>query len=413
MKKLDKRKKRRLKLLITDAALLLAAVAMLIVCRSLAGTLQSQRAAERWTGESEQRFEQMSCFMSSDDDLTLNDIYTFRQALDKKLVEASLEAADGGALYHDAWSSTGTVKVYGDNGNGDAGVIAVGGDYFFFHPLKLLSGSYISENDLMKDRVVLDKELAWRLFGGTQLEGLTVTINGTQYVVAGVIDREADRASKKAYNGGAGLYMSFEAFSSLSDSENGTAIDCYEIVMPQPVDGFAEDVLKTTFKIGGGEIVNNSSRFENGKLWGIVRSFGTRSMHLNSVIYPYWENAARYLEDWCALLFFAAVLLIILPAASALVTLMILLIRGKDYLEDNVPEWTANAIDRGREKRYVRRYGGAHSAPKPEKKTKRRVFSRGGRKKPKTEAEAAPSEAWEQISRAVEQESDDSTDVKL
>ena len=36
-----------------------------------------------------------------------------------------------------------------------------------------MSGSYFQEGDLMQDLVLLDEELAWILFGSSDLQGLT------------------------------------------------------------------------------------------------------------------------------------------------------------------------------------------------------------------------------------------------
>ena len=349
-----KLKKITLILLCVNAALALVSGIFFAVCFSLPGRLQSQFAAERWTGESELRFEQLSCFMSERDTLGVESIYQFRAKLTEKLTTASIEAPENGSLFNDAWSSFGSVAVYGDHGNAECSVIAVGGDYFAFHPLRLLSGSYISEDDLMGDRVLLDRELAWRLFGGTDLQGMTVTINNLPYMVAGVVEREQDFASEKADGEVARMYMSYSAYNTLTGGEEaaGAPIECYEIVMPQPVEGFAEDILKNEFAIGSGEIINNSGRFTFGEILGIIKQFGTRSMHTTSVIYPYWENAARCLGDWCALFMLLGIIFGAGPLACAFVVLMILLIRLKDYLSDNVPEWTSAALDRARQKHY-------------------------------------------------------------
>ena len=116
-----------------------------------------------------------------------------------KLHEAAADIDTDSTLFTDAWSTFGKVKV--SNGNkrsADVTVTAVGGNYFDFHPLRLLSGNYIKADDLMKDRVLLDPDTAWLLFGGTELSGMSFSINGVPYVVAGVVEREDDRFSKKA-----------------------------------------------------------------------------------------------------------------------------------------------------------------------------------------------------------------------
>lgn len=349
-----KLKKITLIILIVNAALAAMSAICFAICFLLPGRLQSQFAAERWTGESELRFAQISCFMSESDSLDVNGIYDFRRKLDTKLTEASIEAPENGSLYNDAWSTFGKLSVYGEHGDAECSVIAVGGDYFFFHPLRLLSGSYLNEDDLMGDRVLLDRELAWRLFGGTNLQGMTVTINNLPYLVAGVVEREKDFASEKADDGSARMYMSYSAYNTISggDESAGEPVDCYEIVMPQPVEGFAEDVMENTFATGSGEVINNSGRFTFGEIFDIIKQFGTRSMHTTSVIYPYWENAARCLGDWCALFMLLGIIFGISPLVCAFIVLLILLIRLRDYLADNVPEWTEGAIDRVRKKRY-------------------------------------------------------------
>ncbi len=45
-------------------------------------------------------------------------------------------------------------------------------------------------------------------------------------------------------------------------------------------------------------------------IFKVVGDFGKRSMNTEGVVYPYWENAARLLEDYMALT-------LILPSSSA------------------------------------------------------------------------------------------------
>lgn len=348
-------KKRTLHFLIVDAALAACALACLAVCLILAAKPVSQKAARRWAGEGDIAFAQLSCFLGMDDALTPGDLYAFRTALANKLTEASMEAPEGGSLFRDAWSAFGTLKVAGEHGSADAAVTAVGGDFFFFHPLRLVSGSYITEDDVMDDRVVLDRELAWRLFGGDDLVGMTVTVGETPFVVTGVVEREQDFASRKAQSESPGMYLSFRAWDALT--EEAQHVDCYELVMPQPVDGFAENLVKENLKLGGGELVNNTERFDLSGIFTVIREFGTRSMHTNSVIYPYWENAARFLGGWCALFLALAAVFAVLPAATALVGLMLLLVRGRNYLAGKAPKLVAEAVDRPRRKRWERYHG--------------------------------------------------------
>ena len=357
-------KGKTIKILILDAALLLLSGICLFVCKSLSAPLLSQRAAERWQGGSEMGFAQISCFMNESGKKSVEEIYEFRQTLDSKLTEASIDADNAAQLYRDAWSGFGKITVFGEHGKGDASVTAIGGDYFFFHPMTLVSGGYLSESDLMEDRVVLDRELAWLLYGGYDLAGLTVTINEKPYVIAGVVEREDDFASRDTYTGGAGVFMSYRAYSELADC----GIGCYEIVLPQPVEGFAENLMSESFRIGGGEIVNNSGRYSLSSLYKVLKSFGTRSMHTNSVIYPYWENAARCIEDWGSLCLAFAIAFAVFPAVSVFVLAMIWLIRGKNFLSARIPAIVSGKIDKGRSRHYYRGTHEKRSAGAPEQK---------------------------------------------
>ena len=346
-------KKITLAFFLTNAVLALLAGVCLLICLHLRDGLESQRAAERWRGENELNFGQISCFMSGDDTLNLSQIYSFRQSLQNALTEASYEPTENGSLFVDAWTAFGKLNVAGEHGSGSATAVAVGGDYFFFHPLTLVSGSYLGEDDVMDDRVVIDRELAWRLFGGEDLAGLTVTINNQPYYIAGVVDRNRDFASKKADDGEMRIYLSYSAFRRMGN-DNEPPIDCYELVLPQPVEGFAENIVKEKFPLGQGEMVNNGRRFTLEGLYEVLKEFGTRSMHWNNVIYPEWENAARCLVDWCSLFLALAIFFTVCPVVAVFLTAMVLLIRLKDYLSVKIPAFVSDRVDRSRQRRWNR-----------------------------------------------------------
>ena len=316
MKKRGNRKKKRIVFAIVNGALLLIMAACLITTAILSNTLASQKEASRWRGESDMEFSQISCFIPVDEKIGLEKVSAFRTKLTEELHKAALDIDNDSTLFVDAWSCTGKVNVSSDNGKGEAAVIAVGGEFFDFHPIRLISGSYITQRDLMKDRVLLDEDLAWLLYGGTDIAGLSMKINGVPYMIAGVVEREQDKFSTAAYTSGRGLYMS---------------------------------------------IVENSRRFEFGRLLKLAKQFGSRSMQTMGVIYPYWENAARSVEDWCALLTLVAVVCAALPIITALVLLIRMLARGKEKLEDDVVpklvENTQEAIRVRQRRRWEKKHG--------------------------------------------------------
>ena len=318
MNSTQKRRKQKEKLLlIICASMVMAAVICFGVWQYLAHLLVSQQAAERWQGEGDMEFRQITCFLPSDQKIELKDIRTFRNAAIKKMQDAALDVQGNPHLMLDAWSTDAKLYTSGEHGRGQASVIAVGGDYFDFHPLQLLSGDYIRQSDLMKDRIVLGEEVAWLLFGGTDLAGMTMELNGKPYLIAGVVEQEQDRFSKGANSDGLDLYMSYDTL--LTIDENAK-INCYEVLMPNPVKGFAFNAVKDKFPIGRGEILCNTERYGYGKMMDLVLHFGSRGSQVSGAVLPYWENAARGTENWGALCCLLGTVLLIFPTVVLVLT---------------------------------------------------------------------------------------------
>lgn len=298
---------------------------------SLAASLPSQQAAQRWRGDNETAFAQVSCFMPVGAAVSEEEIYKFRSDMLAKLTEASFEVSADTPLIHDAWSGSGRANISNGQRRGEVRVTAVGGHYFDFHPIELISGSYLSPDDLMEDRVLLDRDCAWLLFGGEELEGMSFEINGQPFYVAGVIEREQDPYSREALADGMGIYMSWEAWKKLSEK---AAISCYELTMAEPVEGFVYRAVQDKFPIGAGEIVDNSYRFDASRLLKMLKNGASRSMRLSEAGYPYWENAARAVEDACLGWLVASILLGVLPAALLLGLAIKGIVYGKGRMEN-------------------------------------------------------------------------------
>lgn len=352
-----KKAKKNNTLLLVSAVLFLLALICGILAFRCTRVLDSQYAYLRWQGEGELPFSQVSCFLPADGKIALSDVYSFRLNMLKKFGEASIDTSSG-YQFTDCWSCSGSGKVYGQRNDGTASILAVGGNYFLFHPLKLVNGSYLSENDLMKDNILLDEDLAWLLFGGDNLEGMTVTLFGLPFRIAGVVARENDFASRKAYSGGMGLYMSYDAYVDHSGLEK-PGISCYEVCLPNPVSRFAINIVQSSFPIGSGTIVENRGRFDFWKLMGVARSFASRAMH-SGASYPYWENAARYAENKAASYYMLAIFFALLPE----ILFVLYLSRNLRWLgnrlsEDYLPaahERTSEAIRKSQRKAWERKH---------------------------------------------------------
>ena len=175
-------------LAITTAFSLLVFVILTVVSSSLAGGLEAQNMAERWSKDG--GVSQISCFFAQGSGVDENTIKGFEHALDAALQEASItsESPNAGArLWADAYSMSGKLIIVGNSGQMELNALGVGGDFFLFHPLKLLAGSFFSGSDLMQDHIVIDEDIAWQLFGSNDVVGQQVTIDGIPHLITPLI----------------------------------------------------------------------------------------------------------------------------------------------------------------------------------------------------------------------------------
>ena len=303
--------RKRIIIIAINVLCLIAFIICLSSSASIQAPLRSQQAATTWAGQSGERFAQISIFFPDSNEFDEQAIHELRGAVNNSLLTVSLESTPQRRLHTDAWSTKAEVSILEPHGVVNVNAIAVGGDFFLFNPLRLRDGSYISPNDIMHDRVVIDEELAWRLFGAIRVAGFEIYINERPFLIAGVIARETDFANSRAYTYDAGLFMSFEMLDEMT--EGGANISSYTIVMPDPITGFAYGAIIDAMSGEAVQIVENSSRFSLENSFSRIGSFGERSMITEPIAFPYWENAARFAEDWVALLLFLSLLFLVFP----------------------------------------------------------------------------------------------------
>ncbi len=282
---------------ISGGVSLLLFLILLLVSNHLAKEQESQTMAERWSEKKD--VAQVSCFFSVNSGITEDRIIEFEHTIDSALTDAAVlqESENPGArLWADAYSADGRITLSSEKTSLEADAIGIGGDFFLFHPLKLLSGSYFSGNDLMQDLCIIDQDAAWQLFGSNNVAGMTVNIGGIPHIVAGVVERPSGRLEEAAGLDSTLVYVSYQTLSELG---NCNGINHYEIVMPNPVTSFAENLIRE--RLGSSEkeaeVLENTSRYSFLSRLKRIPAFGTRSMNGKAIIYPYWENIARGYED--------------------------------------------------------------------------------------------------------------------
>lgn len=317
---------------------------LLFTTNHIIGAQETQQMAQRWSDQN--NVAQVSCFFATDSGTTEDTILMFQHGIDSALTEASVvqESENPGArLWADTYSAEGKITLTNNKTSVSADAIGIEGDFFLFHPLKLLSGSYFSGNDLMQDYCVIDEDAAWQLFGSSNVAGMTVYISGIPHIVTGVVERPSGRLAESAGLEGTLVYVSLETLEKLGTSYG---INHYEIVMPDPVTGFAYKYVKE--HLGADEktteVVENSSRYSLLSRLKMIGQFGIRSMNGKGIIYPYWENMARGYEDILTLLTLFLAITLLYPVILLLIafiywwrhkgwTLRDAWLKGKDKLE--------------------------------------------------------------------------------
>ncbi len=308
---------RNIVLFAVNLLLILGFVLCCLLYHSLANTFLEQSVAERWRGDNETPYAQVSAFRPESEALRYQDIYNIRKGIDEALVSVSLDPEANDMLTTDAYCAVGTINVSSSKTkNVQTTLYAVGGDFFVFHPLKLESGNYIYEQDLNRDLVVIDRELSWTLFGSVDSVGLTLTVDGRDYIIAGVVARNDDFFTKQVDQTVSAIYMPFAA---VYDYEEAV-ITSYEAVMPNPVKSFALNTLESL--VSNAQLVENSERFTLGKISDLIFSFGKRSISTSGIACPYWENAARLCEDYLALIAVIAALLSVMPLVCGIILIV-------------------------------------------------------------------------------------------
>lgn len=295
------------------------------VLSAFSGTLMpdTQQAAERWQADGELDYAQISLFFGQEASFTTVSAEGVSETINFALQNASLKAEEGKRLWMSAWSTqlgeipmSGT-KVY----SASALATAVGGDFFKMHPMTLLDGTYISDDDLMHDLVVLDEMTAWQLFGSSKVSGMEVIVNDRRCIVAGVVRPEQGHATEQAYGEKPRFYASYALCREWSEEESMT-VHCYEAVLPNLVRGFAQQTL--TDAVGERDsmrVVQNTDRSALSKRWYNLRHVHEMLVNPDSAAFPYWENAARIVDYDLAVLLGLEILFLVLPVGCGLLLL--------------------------------------------------------------------------------------------
>ena len=303
---------------------------------------KSQIAAELWSGDSGKKYRQVTCFAAGQvqasgiPDLYLSpavslntlDIEAIHANLDKIVLAASGQknSANNGntavpknedaRLWIDAYSSEATCTVVNaatdvkPEVSAEVTLTGVGGDYYLFHPLTILDGAFLSKDTLDSKKIVLDKELAFKLFGSYNAVGSEVSINQRKYTVVGVVQHGDTKIDKRTSGDLVHAYVLFDELSFLSSVTDPTAdpdpstlaVLCYEVVLPNKIDGIAMQNFKSSMETAGKVnknflFIDNTSRFSLLRLYDTVFPIGENIVDRQQYELPFWEISAEMAES--------------------------------------------------------------------------------------------------------------------
>ena len=304
---------------ILTALLLLAAIVAFLFLRYVTGMLPGEQAAGRWAGDAG-RFAQVTAFLPEHLGLNQETMDGIPRGIHDGIVEQGLDPNLPENTFAYAFASSAQPLQVSSYRRGPAEVFAtgVGGNFFLFQPVNLISGSYLPADGVNQDMVLIDADLAWDLFSATDVAGKTVYISGIPYLISGVYRPFRDFASRASYSERPHLFFYYGAL-------RAGPITMVQVVLPNPISGLGEELLQDAMESAVSEgdraslvVVQNSGRYRIPALWGVIRSFGQRSMVQTGLLLPYWENAARMAEDFAALMIVLLFLLLLYPAFGAL-----------------------------------------------------------------------------------------------
>lgn len=337
---------------------------------SLAKSQSYNNAAEKW--DSDGGCAQISCFFAEDAGVTVDNIGGAKASMLTALKNISVVPEENQKLIPEAYSTSAgqaTIKSDTTKGRSNAEIIAVGGDFFLFRDFDFIDGSYFTDIDVMQDGAVIDRNLAWALYGSDNISGKNIYINGTKFYIAGVIDIPQTKYEKKTVGELPVAYISYGGANLLDNSSysvlNGKdsmgggndfmpadtglkKITCYECIMPDPVENYAYNAVDNYFSLSCENkytIVNNSERFKPSVRAKAFRNLSDYAVISNSVIYPYWENASRIVEFKLTSMYFYRRLTYIIPVLTAL-WLLVILWRTAGWARHKLTEWAGDRITR-------------------------------------------------------------------
>ena len=306
--------------------------------RRTVSAMTPQLAAERWeTGE--KPYAMASVFLTADQAIDAQRMGEIYLKVENALTAGGVPSEAYPWFYAASCQRDGVLE----NGKARSNVelTAVDGDFFRIHPMTPVSGWYPDPQEVMRDRIVLNRQAAWELFYSDNVAGQFLTLEGMTFQVAAVVDTEQDRFHLLSAGDRPRAWIFWDAL-----PQQQIRYTCMEMVLPQPVKDFAASTLRTACGIPETvPVTDNSARFGLIHRWQVLRQLSTRGITEQPIAYPYWENAARLAENRLAIRLIPEAILLAIPILSLLILLWYLN-RRRTWGLRSIRKLAENAIDK-------------------------------------------------------------------
>lgn len=351
------------------AAALIGTVFSTIRITQIKSNQHAQTAADQWAGDSGKRYRQVSLFaqgqaqpngapplyIDAERSIDMATLAVIRDSLNT-IVESSAaeaektqkkkdkneEAPPMSKLWTDAYSSEAKAQLFAVIGEKtsetsvETSITGVSGNYSLFHPMEMLSGSFLATEVIDSQDIVINEQLAWNMFKSYDVAGLKIIIGSRAYQIVGVVRESASESDLLAGSDKARAYIYFDELANLIEggtetsfplpdntsseggetdppTQNNLAIMCYEAVLPDQISGIAENDLKSSVaayndSVKNFLVISNTGRFGLFRLADGVFPVGENTAVQSKFTYPTSELSAQIAES--LLVFWWSILLI-------------------------------------------------------------------------------------------------------
>ncbi len=304
-----------------------------LAVRGIAGQIDFIDAGKRWAANGE-RYAVISLYTEESAALTKDQVESWVYSIDSALLEASITLNENARSWAYTYAAEETMSVTGPKATATAEIIAAGGDFFVFHPLQFLYGAAFLNDTSNPNGVVIDEDLAWKIFGAVDIVGMEMTINDTPFTVVGVTERESDHGIYAyTYGERPRMYMSYAGYIKVRGDE--AHITIFETALPNAVKSFAKNIFSGVVQTNeeSTSVSEASDRFSLLNRYNNMKILKYSWIRENKIEYPYWENEALVADYRCAILMIFEIALAAISVTAMLISFVLLRVSGYTFTD--------------------------------------------------------------------------------